>query len=144
MAQDGGEAPEGLPQRHGHSVLQLRTTHLHHVGELAGLSLQRLDALDEVRAQLEVRGIEAEVDGRGVSVVGRLRAVDVVIGREVLELSLGMPHQLEGTVADDLIGVHIGRRARPALDHVDGELIVVLALEELVAGGDDGVLLLVA
>ena len=83
------------------------------------------------------------MDGRGISVVGRLRAVDVVVGREVLELTLLVTHDLEGTVADDLVGVHIGRRPCATLDHIYGEVLVVLAIEELVAGLDDRVLLLV-
>ena len=83
------------------------------------------------------------MDGRGISVIGRLRAVDVVVGREVLELALLVTHDLEGTVADDLVGVHVRRRPCAALDHIHGEVLVVLAIEELVAGLDDRILLLV-
>ena len=94
-------------------------------------------------AELEVRSVETEVDSRGVRVVGRLRTVHVVVRREVLELTLLVAHDLERTVADDLVGVHVRRRTCAPLDHIDGEVLVVLAFEELVASLDDSVLLLV-
>ena len=143
VTQDGGEATEGLAERHRHSVLELGASHLDHVSELLSLLLQSFDELEVVGAELEVGGIETEVDGRGVSVIGRLRAVDVVVRREVLELALLVAHDLEGTVADDLVGVHVRRRPCAALDHIHGEVLVVLTFEELVTGLDDGVLLLV-
>ena len=83
------------------------------------------------------------MDGRGISVVGRLRAVDVVVRGEVLEFALLVTHDLEGTVADDLVGVHVRRRPCATLDHVYGEVLVMLAFEEFVTSLDDGVLLLV-
>jgi len=45
---------------------------------------------------------------------------------------------LGGAVGDDLVGVHVRGRARPSLKHVDGELVVVLAGDDLVGGLDDG------
>jgi hypothetical protein len=41
-------------------------------------------------------------------------------------------------VADDLVGVHVGRGAGPALDDVDHELVEQLAFDEVLAGQDDG------
>ena len=143
VTQDGGEATEGLAERHRYSILKLSASHLDHVSELLRLLLQSFDELEEVGAELEVGGIEPEVDGRGISVIGRLRAVDVVVRGEVLELALLVTHDLEGTVADDLVGVHVRRGPCAALDHIHGEVLVVLAIEELVAGLDDRVLLLV-
>ena len=143
VTQDGGKATEGLSERHRYSVLELSASHLDHVSELLSLLLQSFDELEEVGAELEVGGIEPEVDGRGIGIVRRLRAVDVVVGGEVLELALLVTHDLEGTVADDLVGIHVRRRPCAALDHIHGEVLVVLAFEELVAGLDDRVLLLV-
>ena len=143
VTEDRSEATEGLTERHGHSVLELRATHLDDVGELLRLLLESFDELDEVGTELEVRSVETEVDSRGVRVVGRLRAVHVVVRREVLELTLLVAHDLERTVADDFVGVHVRRRTCAPLDHVYGEVLVVLAFEELVASLDDSVLLLV-
>ena len=143
VAEDRSEATEGLAERHRHSVLELRTTHLDDVCELLRLLLESFDELDEVGTELEVRSVETEVDSRGVCVVGRLRAVHVVVRREVLELTLLVAHDLERTVADDLVGIHVRRRTCAPLDHVDGEVLVVLAFEELVASLDDSILLLV-
>ncbi len=46
---------------------------------------------------------------------------------------------LERAVGDHLVGVHVGRGAGAALDHVDDELLVQLAGADLLAGLDDGV-----
>ena len=92
-------------------------------------------------AEPEVRGIEPHVDRSGVGVVGRLGAIDVVVGREVLELPRLVSHDLQGTIADHLVSVHVGRRTCTSLDHIHGELLMMLPLEELVAGLEDSVLL---
>ena len=67
----------------------------------------------------------------------------MVVRREILEFPWLMPHDLEGTVTDDLVSVHIRRRTCTALDHIHGEVLVVLTLEELVTSLDDSILLLV-
>ena len=53
-----------------------------------------------------------------------------------------MSHALQCEVGDNLVGGHVGAGARTALYHVDGELVVVLALDKLVTGPHDGVALL--
>ena len=50
-----------------------------------------------------------------------------------------MAQQLKGAVGDDLVGVHVGRSSRAALNAVHGELIVQLALDDLVASRANGV-----
>src|SRR5690606_36328031 len=42
-----------------------------------------------------------------------------------------------GQRGDDLVGVHVRRRARAGLEHVDGEVLVVLALGDLVGRARD-------
>ena len=54
VTQDGGEATEGLAERHGYSILKLGASHLDHVSELLRLLLQSFDELEEVGAELEV------------------------------------------------------------------------------------------
>jgi hypothetical protein len=50
-----------------------------------------------------------------------------------------MPHDFERAVGDDLVRVHVGRRAGPALDDVDHELVVQAAVADFGAGGGDRV-----
>ena len=50
-----------------------------------------------------------------------------------------MAEDYQGTVGDNFVGVHVGRGARPALDHVHQELVVQFAADDFVAGGADGV-----
>ena len=59
----------------------------------------------------------------------------------MLVLALPAAHGLEPAVGDDLVGVHVGGGARAALDHVDHELVVELARDDLVARAHDGILL---
>ena len=56
-----------------------------------------------------------------------------------LVVTVFLAEDLEGAVGDDLVGVHIGRGAGAALDHVDREVLGVLAIHELLAGSYDGV-----
>ena len=44
-----------------------------------------------------------------------------------------MTHNLQRTVGDDLIGVHVHRRSRAALYQIGGELVVHLAVDNLLA-----------
>ncbi|OQC35673.1 MAG: hypothetical protein BWX64_02359 [Acidobacteria bacterium ADurb.Bin051] len=54
-------------------------------------------------------------------------------------LAAGVPEQLERPVGDHLVGVHVRRGARPALHHVDDEVAVPVAVDDLLAGAVDRV-----
>jgi hypothetical protein len=75
----------------------------------------------------------AQPEGGRIDVVGGLRQVDVVVGMQVFVLSLFVAHQLQSAVGDHLVGVHVGGGAGTPLDHVDGELVVPLSGDHLVA-----------
>ena len=75
---------------------------------------------------------------RRIDVVGRLSAVDVVVGITILIFSLLVAHDFQCAVGDDLIGIHVHRRAGAALHHVDGEVLVELAIDDLAAGLGNG------
>ncbi|MDQ1206694.1 hypothetical protein QE377_003053 [Microbacterium sp. SORGH_AS 862] len=133
------ERAELLPEGHRHRILQLRPPDLHETGEICGLRgegvvqdahrrIQSVDALDE-----------RDVDRRRVGVVGRLAQVDMVVRVQVRVLALGVTEDLQGPVGDDLVRVHVGRRARSALDDVDDELVRERAASDLAAGSRDGV-----
>ena len=49
----------------------------------------------------------------------------------------GLAEPLGGEGGDHLVGVHVRRGARPGLEHVDRELVVPLALGDLVGRGRD-------
>ena len=58
----------------------------------------------------------------------------MVVRIAVLVLALLVSHQLEGAVGDDLVRVHVGRRAGAALEHVQAKLVVQLAVDQFLAG----------
>ena len=68
-------------------------------------------------------------DGRE-AIVGRGGHVDVIIGVDGFLGAHGAAQDLNGTVRDDLVGVHVGLRARAGLPYYQGEMV-----EEL-EGGD--------
>jgi len=74
-----------------------------------------------------------------VHVIRALRGVDVVVRVQRLVAPLGMPEVLERAVGDHLVRVHVGRGAGAALDHVDDELLVQGAADQVVAGEHDRV-----
>src|SRR5439155_10492130 len=84
------------------------------------------------------RPADGHVNGGGEHVVGGLPHVDVVVGVDRLLLVEAIAAgQLDGAVADDLVGVHVGRGAGAGLIDVDGELIVVLPGGDLAGGPQD-------
>src|SRR5439155_1600938 len=66
-----------------------------------------------------------------------LRQVDVIQRMQMLVLASLVAEALERAVADHLIGIHVARGARAALDDVDDELLVQLSLADFLAGEAD-------
>jgi hypothetical protein len=78
-----------------------------------------------------------DVHDGGEAVVGRLAAIDVVVGMDgVLRAELSAEH-LDGAVGDHLVGVHVRLRARPGLEHDQREVVVELAGDDFVRRRDD-------
>ena len=75
---------------------------------------------------------ETDLDARGERVVRRLRHVGVVVRRNDVITSLRLAAQFECAVAKHLVHVHVDGCARAALNRIDGELIDVLARNDLV------------
>ena len=67
----------------------------------------------------------------------------MVVGIAMLIVTLLIAHDLEGAVGNHLVGIHVHRGTGTTLHHVDGEVIVVLAVDELAAGLRDGTCYLV-
>ena len=80
-----------------------------------------------------VHADDGQTDGRRIDVVGRLSAVDMVVGIAILILTFLVAHDFQGAVGDDLVGVHVDRRTGAALHHVDREILMELAVDDLAA-----------
>ena len=130
---------EFLAERHRDGVLQLGPSHLDDVLELLGLRLERPAQLRHGLDQAHDARIGRELERRRIDVVGALAHVDVFVGVQKLVVALRPTKQLKRAVGDNLIGIHVGRGARAALDDVDHELIEQPACPDLFRGGDDGV-----
>ncbi len=67
------------------------------------------------------------------------KASNTHVGVDERVVALRVTADLERTVRDHLVGVHVRRRARTTLDHTDGELVVEASSLDLFAGGVDEV-----
>ena len=61
--------------------------------------------------------------------MGALGEVHVVIGMEVAVRATRVPINSKATVRQDLIHIHIGAGARPALKYIHGKLIFQFSLK---------------
>ena len=62
----------------------------------------------------------------------------MVVGVAMGVVALGAAKVFQGAVGDDLVGVHVGGGAGPALDAVHRELVEEASGDEVVAGPADG------
>ena len=72
-------------------------------------------------------------------VVGGLRPVDVVVGVHGRLAAQHAAGHLDGAVGDHLVGVHVGLGARAGLPHAQREVVVELAVDDLLGRGGDQV-----
>ena len=77
--------------------------------------------------------------GRRKDVVGGLAHVDVIVRVHHGVGAARAAEKLGRAVGEHLVGVHVVRRARAGLVHVDDELIAQLAGKDFVCRGDDGI-----
>ena len=103
-------------------------TDFNHFAKGRGLFGQR-------RLQLLQRGTQVAVqrkrhthvqDGRH-DIVGGLPEIDIVVRVHGTLRPDGLARELTGPVGDHFVGVHVRRRARPGLKHIDRELLQPLA-----------------
>ena len=62
----------------------------------------------------------------------------MVVGIAILVVAFLVAHDLERTVGNHLVGIHIDRSACTALHHVDGEVVVELTVDDFAACLSDG------
>ena len=110
------------------SVLQVSSANLYDLLELLNLLLksisQALQGWEESLFEFEDGG---NVHDGGESVVGRSGPVDMVVGVNRLLGAHLTAEDFNGTVRDDLVGVHVGLRARTGLPNNQGEVVHELA-----------------
>ena len=80
--------------------MQLRSAHLDDVRELFALDAQPGLQLRHRGERVTAGEEDAELERRRVGVVGRLRAVDVVVGVQIRVLPALVPEDLQSTVSD--------------------------------------------
>ena len=130
---------EFLPEGHRHRVLHLGATDFDDVVEFGALVSECLSeqlVFDQESLQPEHH---RQLHRGRVCVVGRLRAVDVVNRVEVFVVALGVSELFEGTVGDDLVRRHVGRRTRATLKDSENKFVVQCAVVDLFADLDDEV-----
>ena len=120
-------------------ILEVGAAGLEHVVERFGSSAERGAQAVEGRQQIGQQAQRAEPDGRGDHVVGGLRHVDVIVGVNRRVLATTTAEQLVGAVGEDLVAVHVVRRAGARLVGIHDELIAMLAGEHFIGGPHDGV-----
>jgi hypothetical protein len=80
---------------------------------------------------------QRQPEGSRINVVGGLAEVDVIVRMDHRVVALRTAEAFEREIGDDFIGVHVGRRACPALDEVGDELVAHLAGDQRVARSCD-------
>ena len=133
------ERTEFLAEGHGHRVLQLCAAHLQVGGEFLALEEESANQRAHRLLQLFDARVHRELDCRWINVVGGLAEVDVGVGADDVVLAALVAHELESTVGDYFIGVHVRGGSRATLEHVHPEVLVMTSGAYLAAGGDDRV-----
>ena len=124
---------ELLSARHRYSILQLGTTHLDGVAELIAFLTERINKLFQFGLHTAVHTDERIAESRGVGVIGTLRAVDMVVRRAVLVFAATVTHEFQRTVSNHFVGVHVNRCSGTSLNHVGGELVMHLTINQFAA-----------
>ena len=135
-----GQAAGFLTQAHRGRVGQVRSTNLEDAIPFLGLVRQHRLEPGQGRQQLLLDRLgRRHVNRRGEHVVGRLSHVHVVIGVDRLFFVEAVAFgQFDGTIADDLVRIHVRRGSGPGLVHADRELVVVLSFRHFAGRGHDG------
>lgn len=131
----GNIARELLAESERSGVLQMSTANLNDVLEVVDLHLESIaEALERRQKGLLKLDDSGNVHDSGEGVVGGGGHVDVVVGVDGLLGTHGTTEDLNGTVGDDLVGVHVGLGAGTSLPDDQREVVQQLALGDLSGG----------
>jgi len=129
---------DDLAEGDGRGVLEVGAADHDDVGVVGRLGGQGGAEASEGRVEPVVEfADDRDVHGGGEGVVGGLAAVHVVVGVDGGLAAEDAPGQLDGPVADHLVGVHVRLGARPGLEHDQREMVVEASGDDLVGGPDD-------
>src|SRR5579862_6435137 len=101
------ESMELLTERHGNSILQLRTSHFDHIAELIPLLMKSADELTQLCDELCIQKEDGDVQRCWIGVIGRLSAVDMVVRIAMLVFALMKAHKLQRAVCNYFVRGHI-------------------------------------
>ena len=120
-------------------VLRMGAANLDDVRPGLGLGVNGLVQVLECRDQPVHDFLGAgHVHGGRECVIGRLGHVHMVVRVDRLLGALFAAQHLDGAVGDDLVGVHVGLGAGSGLPDHEREVVVELAVDDFLRGGDDG------
>jgi hypothetical protein len=123
---------ELLAERERGRILQMRASNLDDLRKRLCLSMHRLPELHKRRQEGLVQlDYCCDVHGRGEGVVRGLRHVHVVVGVHGLFGAEFTAKELDGTVGDDLVHVHVALGAGTGLEDDEGELVNQFAGDDL-------------
>ena len=124
--------PEFLSESNRDRVLQLCATHLQDIIELLGLIRERLIETLQLDLCLDEELEHGDLTGGWEDVVRGLTAVHVIVRIYEGVVALFTAEDLDRTVRDDLVRVHVEARACAALDRVDDEGVAELVGDSLI------------
>ena len=137
-----GEGGKFLAQGHGHGILQLGAANFQNVFKFFRFHLESPAQRGQGGQQILNAKVSGQLHRRGVGVVGRLRSVHVVIGVNHVISAFGLADDFQRPVGNHFVGIHIGRSACAALQHVHDEMRIQHAGGHVIAGLGDGLGLL--
>ena len=127
----GNVAGELLTESERGSILQVGTTNFDDLVEFFNLHLEGVAQASQRGQQSALQlNNSGNVHGGGEGVVGRGRHVDVVVGVDGLLSSHGASQDLNRTVRDDFVGVHVGLGTGTSLPDNEREVVQQLALRD--------------
>ena len=135
----GTVCAELLTQTDRDGILHLGTAHFQDMVELFLFFAQGADQSRQLEDHVLQQFDGGDLAGGGDHVVGGLRHIYMVIGMNDGVVAFFAAQNLDGTVGDHFVGVHVERGAGAALDTVGDKGIVQLAGQDLVTGLYDGV-----
>ena len=125
---------ELLSQSHGHSILELSTTHLQHILELFSLGLKGINQLLQLSNQLKVIQIHTQLSRTRIGIIRRLTFVNVIVRTHNRVISLLLTHNFKSAICNHFISIHIRRGSSSSLNHINNELLIQLAFNHLITG----------
>jgi hypothetical protein len=129
-----------LPEGQGDGVHQMRATDLDDVGPLCGFGVEGVAQGANAGQQTVGKRLGCgDVHGGGKGVVGRLGAINVVVG---VDGRLGpqlAACKFNGSIGDDFVGVHVRLRTASGLPNAEGKVVVEASVNDVLGSGDDEV-----